>query len=320
MNASLLPLVTIIIPTYLGGNSLKACLKSIVASTYSNTEVFVVDNCLDRGLMRQIFVLFRKYKWIKFIKTQQNLYFAESINLGLSQSNGEYVLIFNDDALLLPNSIDEMVKPLLKFPKLGAVQPKVLLPNGKIDSMGGAMDTLGFAYKLIRPNHEKLFYISIGMFRKSALDFSGAYDPNMIIYWEDVDISWRIHLAGYALKYAGNAVIVHQVSQTTKKQNEGFKKFHIRKNRLMGLIKNYSLFHVFIFVPLLILSYIFLIIYEILLYNKQAYPKETFQAILWNIHHLNETLQKRHYIQKFVRRIDDTKILPFMRLPNFFDK
>jgi GT2 family glycosyltransferase len=312
-----LPKISIIIPTYYAGSLLEKCLNSIKKASYPNIETIIVDNSPPNISLVAIKKKFAS-KSFKFIKTPRKFYFANGVNLGFSKASGQYIFIANDDIQFQTESLRLLAKKLQSSPQIAAVHPKVVaLPSKKIDSLGGVMNYLGFCFKKTSfQDRRKLFYLTIGLFRKNVLDQTSVYDPDFIMFWEDVDLSWRLWLAGYKIVLEPQAVILHHVSSTAKRIPSEFTLFHVRKNRLSTLIKNYSLAYLCFFLPLLVLAYLCLGLIQSLQQKNLSSSKASLKAILWNLAHLPQTLKKRAQVQKQIRQIPDREILK--RLSGFF--
>ncbi len=74
-------------------------------------------------------------------------------------------------------------------------------------------------------------------FRSDVLRDVGVFDPDFFLYYEDTDLSWRLHAMGYAIRYTPDAVVRHVHSATSKEWSPTFV-FHVDRNRLLMLTKN----------------------------------------------------------------------------------
>lgn len=181
------------------------------------------------------------------------------------------------------------------------------------------MDYLGFCFKKTtdRFKNSHLFYLAIGLYRKNVLGQTGIYDPDFTIFWEDTDLSWRLWLAGYLIVPSLKAIIFHQVSSSAKRLPSEFSSFHARKNRLCGLIKNYSLPYLALFLPFTLTAYLILALIETIKFHNLNSAKASMKAIFVNLTHLSQTLKKRRFIQTKLRRIPDSQILKLLQYPHF---
>ena len=101
-------LVSVIITTYGGSKTLKRAINSILAQTYKNIEIIIVDdndpNSLERKHTENIISNFDACT-IKYIKHSKNLNGAVARNTGINASNGKYICFLDDDYFYLPNRV-----------------------------------------------------------------------------------------------------------------------------------------------------------------------------------------------------------------------
>lgn len=101
-------LVSVVIASYKGSNTVERALKSVLAQTYPNIEVIVVD---DNGLGTKEQVLtermVRGYPEVKYIAHQYNINGSAARNTGMREASGRYVALLDDDDEFLPNKIEK---------------------------------------------------------------------------------------------------------------------------------------------------------------------------------------------------------------------
>ena len=149
--------------------------------------------------------------------------------------------------------------------------------------------------------------------KREALDKVGLFDDDFVAHWEDVDLSWRIRLAGYRIALVPEAVVYHKVSRTIKKFGRSREiSFHIRKNRIVGLIKNYSLMNLTKTLPLLVMFYFGIFIKELAVNRDSRNALTSLAALGWNLKSLLRTLRQRNHVQKTIRKVPDRVITVLM--------
>ena len=120
--------LSIIILNYKTLGLVKNCLKAIEDLHLScNYEIIVVDNNSQDGSAEY---LKEHYFNLKLIESKKNLGFSGGINLGISQSQGKYILILNPDILILSKAIEVMMQFMEENPQTGILGPKLLNPDG----------------------------------------------------------------------------------------------------------------------------------------------------------------------------------------------
>jgi len=318
------PLVSIIIVNFNGHEVIENCLNSVLNTNSTKFEVIVVDNgSTDSSIKFLQNFADKSSVRVKLIKNPKNLGFAEGNNLGIGNSSGKYIAFLNNDTIVDPNWLQSIVTFLEKDKQTGAVQSLLLAEDGfKVDSLGGVIDIFGTAEDRVvsmgnlRTPHseiEEIFSACAAsmVVRKSVLEEVGNFDPKFFAYYEDVDLCWRIRLRGYAIVLDLNSVVYHIRYATSKKFGGQLFNFHLYKNQLAMLIKNYELKSLVKVMPGLLLLYTFRIING-LIKNNANLSIAALKALYWNLKEFPYLSQERRYIQTYVRRICDEQIQKMM--------
>ncbi len=262
--------VLIVIVNYNSSEYIGDCLSSLAKITYSADffEILIIDNASTDGSVEYI-----KKNWteIKLIENKKNLGFARGNNIGFDYAikNGfDYVYLLNQDTVVSPNFLEEVVKIAEGNSKIGAVQSKLLLyhEKGKINSIGNEIHYLGFAFAggYLQPDQEisvrEITYPSGAsvLFKVSVLKTIGLFNPEFFMYHEDVDLGWRIWLGGYKVILAPKSVVYHkyQFSRSIKKY------YYMERNRRLVLLQNYKLLTLLVISPACLLMDISMFIYS----------------------------------------------------------
>jgi poly-beta-1,6-N-acetyl-D-glucosamine synthase len=235
------PLVSIIVPAYNEEKVIANCVESILASRYKNYEVILVDDgSTDRTLIEM--QKFDRVAKVKII-SQMNGGKASALNHGFQISKGEILFFVDADGIFTADTIREM---LLAFSnaKIGAVcgnDAPVNLDRPLTQLM--ALQThvgTGFVRRaLAEINCLPIVSGNIGAFRRSVLErtmtpsgFPSHSGPDRLwpflrsrkqaepftkgFIGEDLELTWRIHKAGYRVSFAPRAVVLAEVPPTIK--------------------------------------------------------------------------------------------------------
>ena len=327
------PLVSVVIISYNSRPYIEKCLRSLFAQKYSNFEVIMVINGSEDGSKELIEKLTRRRKKVRLIDPGENLWFSRGNNLGIKESKGEYVLVLNQDTMMLPDYIGLLVSELEADENLGSVSGKLLHYRYDIDSKTKILDSTGIEMFKSRKVFDRgqweedrgqydedteIFGVSgaAGFYRKSALEdikirnINGKYeyfDENFTAYQEDVDLAWRLQLAGYKCRYVPRAVMYHgrtvgrswpsQILRfvlNRKKQPKRVRKMAFRNHHLSMLKNEIG--------PVFWRHFIFIIIREflILAYITVFEPFQ-YKAVVEIFQFWPDTLRKRHEIMSKVR-------------------
>ncbi len=144
------PKVNINILTWNAEKYLKLCLDSALAQDYPNYEILIIDNDSKDGTEKII----RDYlhgtkkdtehtRKITYIKNKENVGFAAGHNQGIKITDGEYVMLLNQDAILTTDFLTEAIKILEKDKTIAALQPKVLKYDFEKGKPKNIFDTTG---------------------------------------------------------------------------------------------------------------------------------------------------------------------------------
>ncbi len=285
--------VSVIILPFRKNEIIKPVFDAIFAQTHKDLEVIAVLNDSTDGTKE---ILQSQYPKVKIIEPGRNLFFAAGMNLGIENSTGEFIQLVNDDLILEPNYIEELLKAF-NDPEVASATGKILrydfARNQKtkiIDTVGITLSQSGRARDIgqLEEDHGQfdqqtdVFGVSGAgpMYRKSALEHvkyrNDYFDEDFVMYWEDVDLAWRLANDGFKSRYVPSAVAYHG---RTAGQSKGgylhlfkFIKHHKKlnrqvlrwnyKNHILMFIKNApNIFHpAFLLRELAMLGYI--IIFE----------------------------------------------------------
>jgi GT2 family glycosyltransferase len=245
--------IAIIIVNWNGKKFLEDCLKSLENQTNKNFRIILVDN---GSMDDSVFFVKNNYPEIEIIELSQNTGFAKGNNIGIKKAledgNIKYVLVLNNDTKVPVNFVEIMLSCAKRYRGFGSIQPKILNYDGtKIDSAGilicreMSAQNRGYGEEGGRYSQEAEIFGSSACaaiytreaLEKTQLPNNNYFDEDYFAYYEDVDLAWRLRLAGYRSFYCPHAAVVHFQSATGVKYSP-FKKFHIHRNQYYNIIKN----------------------------------------------------------------------------------
>jgi biofilm PGA synthesis N-glycosyltransferase PgaC len=203
------PPVSILIPCYNEGENVRETIEHLLHQNYPDYEIIAIndgskDNTLD--ILRE---LAAKYEKMRVVNLATNQGKAVGLRTAALMANSEYLICIDGDALLDPNACAWMVRHFIDHPRVGAVTGNPRIRNrstllGKIQV--GEFSAIVGMIKRAQRAYGRIFTISgvIAAFRKSALHDVGYWSPDMIT--EDIDISWKLQLAGWTIPFETNAL------------------------------------------------------------------------------------------------------------------
>jgi GT2 family glycosyltransferase len=216
-----------------------ACLKEARRAEVT-FEIIIVDNASEDRYPEKLLALSPS---IRVLRNERNVGFSAGNNQAIRASRGRYVLILNDDAILQEDSLRLMLQELKSDPKIGAVGPKLLNPDGSLQ--------IGFTNKRfprIRglvcefvPSNHRLYrcswtrrlltewndgeqsgetdYVAGAclMSARAILNDAGLFDEEFYFWFDDTDLCYRIKERGYQIFYLAEARVTHYGSASLRR-------------------------------------------------------------------------------------------------------
>ena len=234
------PKVSIIIVNYNGKELLQKCLDSLLKVNYDNFEIILVDNNSTDGSVEFIT---KNYPSLIIIKLDSNKGFAEPNNVAAKISKGKYLLFLNNDTVVTPNFIFEMVKVMETDKKIAICQSLLLKPDGSVDSSGDFIDHLGVVYNS-KTEIDEIREVSSArgasmLVRSDIFEKLDGFDQKFFVTFEDVDLCWRSWILGYRVLIIPTSIVYHEGGITIKKIKSEIA-FHGFKNQLAMKITNFE--------------------------------------------------------------------------------
>ena len=231
----MLPLVTIIIPTYGNNKIVFDAINSALSQTYANIECIVVNDYSEKNKIEFKLCQFCKKNNIKYIFNKTNLGYKKNFDFCWSLANGKYVMILHHDDIMYKNIIEEYIKILESNIEIGAISCKTMKNyNNKLFKQNSInkqnitheiYDTNNFIDLYLTKGHPEIASLMIKtelVQKREPLKF---YHENMQFYddyclWIDLSIKTKI-----AIVY--NHLLIRRI-------NENQSGAKVRKNGLQN--------------------------------------------------------------------------------------
>jgi len=244
--------IFVVIPNYNGADWLAASIDSVLAQTYKDFVLVIVDNGSVDDSRTIIESYAAKDDRVRPIFRDKNYGFTGGVNPGLElaiKEDAEFAAPFNNDAIADKNWLKYLADYLRAHPDYGSAACKLLHADGKtFDSTGDQYTTWGLAYPRGRDeqtsnkyDHDtEIFGASGGasMYRVSMLRQIGVFDQDFFAYYEDIDLSFRAQLAGWKIALVPEAIVYHAEGKTSSAMRSGFTTYQYMKNLPMVLVKD----------------------------------------------------------------------------------
>ena len=297
------PFVSVIVVNWNGMPYLEECVRSLLRLSYTNFEIIVVDNNSSDNSVDLLKQLSPK---LTLIINEENLGFARGCNIGIKASKGDFIALFNNDAVADPEWLTELVTSLSRLKDAGAAggpvyycdQPtKIWFSGGRIDVLTGFSWNIGqnqSSFRLEGSDVDTLTGCAI-LIKRDLLAKIGYLDEGYFLYGEDHDLSTSIKRLRKDLIFVPTAIAWHKVS-ASKKKAPLFAYNMKTKSDLRFILKNYPL--KFLASALIFRGFFFPLSEMVYFYKDPLYLLNATESMASNLRHLKLTIRERKRVQQ----------------------
>jgi GT2 family glycosyltransferase/glycosyltransferase involved in cell wall biosynthesis len=247
------PAVSVIVVNYRGAEDTIACLRALRDELDYPAELLQLI-CVDNDSQDGSAELIGREPGVRLIEAGDNLGFAGGCNLGASHATGTVLAFLNNDARPHAAWAAAAVDVLRADPTVAAVASKVLDWDGElVDFVDAGLTWFGMGYKRHagRPDtgefdvpRDVLFATGSAMFvRAGVFRELGGFDERFFMFYEDVDLGWRLNLRGWRVRYEPRSLTFHRHHASMSKvdsPDNARELFLLERNALAALYKNLS--------------------------------------------------------------------------------
>ncbi len=307
--------VAIIIVNYNGKEYLPDCLGSLSDLDYpaDSYKIFFVDN---NSTDNSVNYVKNNFPEVEIIENQENLGFAQGNNLAMKKAlaqDFDYISLINQDTISEPDFLKRLLAVAEKEEKIAAVQPRLMLypEKDKVNSLGNSIHFLGFGFSSggyqefkgeLEPKEITYASGAAVLIKSQILKEIGLFDPDFFMYHEDLDLGWRMRMAGYKIMLAPDAVVYHkyEFSKSIKKY------YYMERNRFICILENYKWPTIALITPACLLMELGLFIFLI----KSGFWKEKLKVYAYFFKLKNwRKIFKHRKEKKEYRKVKDKEIV-----------
>ena len=239
----------VVILNWNGAGYIRDCLRSALAQTYPRFRVLVVDNGSSDGSRA---IVHDEFPEAILLGLPENLHFARGSNAGIRKALEDpdcaHVVTLNNDTRVDPEWLAELVHTAT--PGVAMVASKLfLMDRARVLNSTGlciAPDGSGMDRGWNQPDegqYDAAFEVfgptaGAGLYTRAALQAVGLFDEDFLAYYEDLDLAWRIRLAGWEARFAPQAIVHHKFSASFGSVNP-MRVYLCERNRIWNLVQNY---------------------------------------------------------------------------------
>ncbi len=238
------PRVAVLIVAFNSGEHLQRALDGLDAQTYRDFEIVVWDNASADGAAERA----RLPASARLIRSQSNLGFAGGNNAAARETAAELLALLNPDAIPEPDWLARLVAALDASPRavmaasrqVSAEDPSRLDGLGDVYHVSGVCYRGGFGAASAGSAPAGEVFAPCGaaaLYRRAAFDAAGGFDERYFCYIEDVDLAFRLRLAGGTCVFVPDATVRH-VGSATSGQRSRFATYHGVRNRIWTIVKD----------------------------------------------------------------------------------
>jgi N-acetylglucosaminyl-diphospho-decaprenol L-rhamnosyltransferase len=215
--------VAIAVVTHQSARHLTACLDSVAGG-----EVIVVDNASTDGSAE-----LARSRGVRVIANETNVGYGAALDQAVRSTSAPWIVLANADVVFAPDAIARLIEFLEAHPRHALVGPRLIDPAGVVAASARGFPTLALeaaeAFRLRRfwpenPIHRAHWRPELSRggagdadwvvgacmaARRAALEEVGGVDGGYFLYYEEVDLAWRLSRRGWRIAYCPDALVTH---------------------------------------------------------------------------------------------------------------
>ena len=280
--------VAVVIVNFNSGSLLERCLRALADQTTPADEIIIVDNASDEPLSHQTL---DEANQATVIRSETNLGYGGAINLAASKVEGfDYLCCLNPDAFPKPTWLEKLLDYAAGHPSAGSFASLMLMDSDHrvIDGAGDELHFSGIPWRRYHGRRvtqvtmvpERVFSACGGaaMYRLTAFRAIGGFDPGYFMYVDDIDLGFRLQLAGYECWFVPDAVVSHIGSAITGLQSD-FSIYYGHRNLVYNYIKNMPLLLLILSLPVHLAANLFTLLIISIRGNAGAIARAKIDAL-----------------------------------------
>ncbi len=257
-------LLSVVVLTYNRVDSLISCVKSILASTYQNMEIIIIDNHSTDNTQEQVQLKFGNNPMVRYVRMERNLMVTGGKNAGYREAKGDYILYIDCDNVLYPDMIELLVNETDRNPQIGLIAPlsinvklgnTIWMVSGDFNFFTSIPKALYIGKRLdevvLKPKYETCFSPNVYMVSRKAMEAVGGFDETFLIMYDESDLGYRIKEAGFSEYIITDARTrhIHDVGTGEKEKlrklgcETTFRAFLFARNRTIFMKKHAKWYH-----------------------------------------------------------------------------
>lgn len=231
-----------------GERFLERCLTALLNQTTKPHEIILLDNASTDGSIE----IARQFPAVRVVALGQNTGFARGNNLAIeaASAESEWIALLNPDAFAESRWLEALLAAAESNSEFDVFGSKLINATDTtlLDGIGDAYHISGLAWRTAHgvsastrgDSACEIFSpcAAAALYQRKALLEVGVFDEDFFCYVEDVDLGFRLRLAGYRCLYVPQSVVHHVGSGTTGGQHSDFSVYHGHRNLVWTFVKD----------------------------------------------------------------------------------
>jgi GT2 family glycosyltransferase len=237
--------IAVVVVCHNSARSIGATLSAVRAQLLRGDELVVVDNASSDATVAAAAAAAPD---ATVLPLGENVGFAAGCHAGTAASSAPLLLFLNPDAVPAPGCIEALRAIAEEQPRWGAWQALVTMPDGTtVNTAGNSVHFVGIGWAgrcgdpvaAVEPEPREVGFASGAalVVRREAWDAVGGFDARYFMYGEDLDLSLRLRLAGWAVGTVPAARVAHDYDFV----KGDYKWFYLERNRWWTILAAYPL-------------------------------------------------------------------------------
>ena len=249
-----------VIVNWNGERFIERCLLALLSQTVAPHEIILVDNASSDASLDIV----RRFPSVRLLAQNKNLGFARGNNLAIevADAESEWIALLNPDAYPEPRWLEALLSAARDYRAFDIFGSKLVnaADPARLDGAGDVYHVSGLVWRLghgaavssLSEQAREVFSpcAAAVLYRHSALLKVGGFDEDYFCYVEDVDLGFRLRLAGHRCLYVPTSVAHHVGSGTTGGKHSDFAVYHGHRNLVWTYVKDMPGVLFWVFLPL----------------------------------------------------------------------
>jgi GT2 family glycosyltransferase len=295
--------VGVVIVNYNAAGFLGRALDALGRQTRPPDRLIVVDNASTDGSAEG---LERALPAVEVVRLDENVGFAAANNVGVrAASDCDWVALLNPDAFPEPDWLERLVDATRAEPGYSFFASRLLLAEDpdKVDGTGDVYHVSGLAFRrdhgrpvahAVRPQEEVFApCAAAALYRREAFLAVGGFDERYFAYLEDLDLAFRLRLAGHRCLYVPSSTALHHGSAIAGRTSD-FTIYHSQRNLVWTYLKNMPSPLVWVYLP----QHLLVNVVALVAYSLLGQPRAIVRAKQDALRGLPRVLAERRRLQR----------------------